>query len=130
MNNQSTTTISQSKKWQSWLVLFLRWLLGGLAGIGISVLIYLDFLTSTNMIPILCGMPFIGQYYLLNYLIYSSTYYGNYTVIFPALIWGVIGALLASGRKKQIIAGRTLLLLYVIGGIGAYFLAALLLVPT
>ena len=39
MNNQNPVD-EKSKQWQSWLILFLRWLLGGLAGIGLSAWIY------------------------------------------------------------------------------------------
>jgi len=129
MNNLNIDSNPQTYKQSNWPVP-LRWLLGGLAGIGISSLIYLDFLTEINIIPVLLKVPFIGQYYILNYLIYSGLNSDKYSIIIPALIWGVIGALFTSGNKKQIDSGWTLLILYVIGGIGSYFLAALLLVIT
>ncbi len=72
----------------------------------------------------------MGQYYILNYLIYSELNSSKYNIIIPALIWGGVGALLASGQKKQLDSGWTHLVLYVIGGIGAYFLTALLFVIT
>jgi hypothetical protein len=130
MNNLNLEPSLQPNKQLNWPVLFLRWLLGALAAIGISSLIYLDFLTGINIIPILLKLPFVGQYYILNYLIYSGLNSSKYSIIIPALIWGVIGALLTSGNKKQIHSGRTLLILYVIGGIGSYFLAVLLFVIT
>jgi hypothetical protein len=129
MGNQNLLSNPQPNKLSNW-PLPLRWLLGGLAGFGISSLLYLNFLTDINIIPVLLKVPFIGQYYVLNYLIYSGLNSDKYSIIIPALIWGVIGALLTSGNKKQIDSGWTLLIFYVIGGIGLYFLAALLLVIT
>src|SRR5687767_13840255 len=90
MDNQNAHSNPQANKLSNW-TLPLRWLLGGLAGIGISSLIYFDFLTSTNIIPVLLKVPFIGQYYILNYLIYSGSNSSKYSIIIPALIWGVIG---------------------------------------
>ena len=129
MDNQNLQNNPQPNKLSNW-TLPLRWLLGGLVGFGTSSLFYLDFSTSTNVIPFLLKIPFVGQYYILNYLIYSELNSSKYNIIIPALIWGVIGALLTSGNRKQIDSGRTLLILYVIAGIGSYFLAALLLVIT
>ena len=129
MDNQNHPSNPQLNKLSTWPVPW-RWLLGGLAGFGISSLLYFDFLTGINIVPILLKVPLVGQYYILNYLIYSVTNIAKFSIIIPALIWGVIGALLTSGNKNQINLGRTLLALYVIGGIGSYFLAALLFVIT
>src|SRR5688500_14043423 len=98
MDNLNLHSNPQPNKLSTW-PLPLRWLLGGLAGFGISSLLYLDFLTSTNIIPFLLKIPFVGQYYILNYLIYSELNSSKYNIIIPALIWGVIGALLTSGNK-------------------------------
>jgi hypothetical protein len=48
---------------------------------------------------------------------------------FPVFIWGLIGALLASGRKEQIKVGAILLVLWVIVGFISFF-RAVMYIPT
>ena len=131
---RSNTDIENYKakpnKYRSNLVLIFRWLIGFFVGFGISALVYIDFLNNIYIIPFPIAVPFIGQYYFFNYLIYSSTSYSNYSITFPAMIWGIIGALLISGKKNQIKIGTIALIVYVVAGIVLYFLSALLLVIT
>lgn len=127
MNRLYTDNPSSVKKL---FTISLRWLIGFLVGFGISALVYIDFLNNIYIIPFPIAIPFIGQYYFFNYLIYSSTSYSNYSIVFPAMIWGIIGVLLASGKKKQIKIGAIALIGNIVVGIVLYFLSALLLVVT
>lgn len=136
MSKQNTSIDPRSKNLRSWLMLVLRWLLGGLAGIGISSWIYFGlksdtftgpFLWLLEMLPIL-SVPFVGHIYLF----YPGTIHfpvNYYFITFPVLIWGLIGALIASGMRNQIIVGTVFLTLYVVVGFFSYFLA-FLRIPT
>jgi len=73
MNNQNTDTNAQSKKWRSWLILFLRWLLGGIAGVWISSWFYFglknhastgSFLWFGELLESVLAIPFVGHIYL------------------------------------------------------------------
>jgi len=116
------TANPRSKQWQSWLVLILRWLLGGLAGIGISAWIYFGLISHTfEMSPVL-SVPFAGHIYLFHLDAISFRHVSDFLITFPALIWGLIGGLLASGRRNQIVAGMTMLIIYVVVGYISFFL--------
>ncbi len=123
MNNQSAGTNSQSTKWRSWLVLFLRWLLGALAGIGISASIYFALKNHTLDISPILSVPFIGQL-----LLFDPSFSAN-DIVSPALIWGLIGTLPAAGGQNQITTGKILLVLYVIVGCISFF-RVLMMIPT
>lgn len=129
MNSLNTATNRHSKNKKNSSILLLRWFLGGLVGFGISAWVFLDFLNGKNITPILCAVPFIGQFYLFAYLYlstllsdYISQTISYYVIIFSATIWGLIGALLASGQKKQIFTGAFLLILYLIVGSLSYMI--------
>lgn len=125
MNNQNTDTNARSKQWQSWPVLFLRWLLGSLAGIGISAWIYFGLISHTfEMSPVLSA-PFAGHIYLFHLDTVSFLHVSDFFTTFPVLIWGLIGALLAWGRRNQIVAGMALLIIYVVVGYISFFLTIL-----
>ena len=87
-------------------------------------------LRSLPFIGLLFGGPLIlfenslfGTKYLIDFLSRSFPNIDhNFLVIsLPSIIWGVIGALLASGRKEQRKTGFILLVLYEI--VGFYALA-------
>ena len=140
MNNQNTVD-EKSKKWPGWLVLFLRYLVGWVIGFGISVWICLGMITNTVTGPLswVLRLPFIsllfgGPLLLFDYSLFGTKYlidslsrsfpnidYDFLVVSLPSIIWGFIGALLASGRKEQIKIGIILLLLYVSIGCIALF---------
>lgn len=127
MNSLNTAANPHLKSQKIRIILLLRWFLGGLVGFGISACIFLDFLNDKNITPLLCAIPFIGQFYLFAYLYLSTLLNGYisqtisyYIIIFSATIWGLIGALLASGQRKQIFTGAILLILYLIVGILSY----------
>jgi len=149
MKNQSTTD-SRSKEWRNWFVLFLRWLLGGLAGFGVSAWICYGYITHTvtgpllwlvDLLPIL-SVPFIGSL-----LLFDPSFFGNndlidslvhtfpnidydfLVVVPPSLIWGVVGALFSSGRRNQVKAGTILLGLIVIVGFISFF-RIVMMIPT
>ncbi len=127
MDNPGTASSPQPKKWPGWLVLFLRWLLGGIAGYLISY--YLFIISASGPLPVI-GFLFLGQVELFNSLLFKALYdnfilfsptsiYGT-SIFLYSMLWGLIGALLASRRRKQIIAGVIFLVLYIIAG-GVYF---------
>ena len=118
MNSSNSNVNRPSKQWDSRIVLFLRWILGALAGFGVSLLIFHEFMNETFL-----AVPFIGQLLLFD----PSFRAGN--LVTSALIWGFIGALLASGRKEQISVGAFLLLIYVIVGCYSFF-RVLMMIPT
>lgn len=130
MNNQNTTENVRSEKWQGWLVLILRGLLGGLAGIGISAWIYFGLKSHTFEMPPILSAPFAGHIYLFKLDTVSFLHVSDFFITFPVLVWGLIGALLASGRRNQIVVGMALLILYVIVGYISFFLFVLINIPT
>src|SRR5919106_1624960 len=124
MDNLNIDSNPQPNKLSKWPVLFLRWFLGGLAGIGISASIYFALITPTfrgpffwllEMLPILSA-PFIGHTYLFYPHTVSFPHINDLFVTFPVLFWGLIGALLASGRKSQTTTGIILLVLFIVVG--------------
>ena len=136
--NSRNIADSQSNQWQSWLVLFLRWLLGGIAGIGISSWFYFGIVTHANtgsflwfgeILSSVVAVPFVGLAYLFYPGLISYPSVSDFFVTFPVLIWGLIGALLASGRKEQIKVGVILLVLWVIIGCISFF-RLLMYIPT
>ena len=116
-------------------MLFSRWLLGALAGIGISASIYFALISHTFTGPFRWVLyispsltfPFAGHIYWFYVDKISFPQISDFFFTVPVLIWGLIGALLASGRKEQIKAGITLLILYVGVGIYAFFRAVLMI---
>ncbi|MDK1081685.1 MAG: hypothetical protein QGD88_09430, partial [Anaerolineae bacterium] len=124
MNKLNPGHDPQPKMWLSWLFLLVRWLFGGIVGyIGSFILILLA-LSNQGLLPIL-GSILVGQFELFNRLIFSiyKFFFNNYpssdlklnlSLIFYATLWGLIGALLLSGKKKQIKIGVVLLVIYLV----------------
>ncbi len=140
MDNLNTTASPHLKDRKGWVVLFLRWFLGGVVGFisGLSLLI-INFVTGP-----LCPVGFIllGQYVLFENLIYTILYdkfisrtlhhmsASLVSLLIYSVFWGAIGALLASGRKKQIIVGTILLILYILLGYWSLMIYGSRLIPT
>jgi hypothetical protein len=138
MNDQSTAINSQAQNQQSWLILFLRWPIGGFAGILISSWFYFGLINHATagsffwfgeILSSVVGVPFVGHVYLFYPYTISFLHITDFFVTFPVLIWGLIGALLASGRKNQITIGKILLVLYIIVGCVSFFGIAIM-IPT
>ena len=125
MNNSTNIMDIKSKNQspkKSGALLF-RWLLGGVVGGGCSLVAIGITLVKG---PILFfGLICLGQYGLYRNIVPSLTKSFTYndivmqyllhvilSLIMYSISWGIIGALLASGRKKQIIVGVVLLILY------------------
>ncbi|MDK1029586.1 MAG: hypothetical protein QGD88_09435 [Anaerolineae bacterium] len=129
LNKLKTGRDPQPKKWKNWLILFSRWLLGSVVGAIIGLALH--FLKVIIYPPIL-GPIIQGQRALFDQLIFSIYYllFNNYlssdlrfylSLIIYATLWGLIGALLLSGKKKQIKIGVVLLVIYLVVG-GVYFI--------
>ncbi|MBI5841967.1 MAG: hypothetical protein HZB19_17920 [Chloroflexi bacterium] len=110
------------KEQSKWLIQLLRWFVGGIAGYISSFSLFLISRDATA-IPPLVGPIMFGQHLLVAhlYLDASPSYYLSevadyYVVILSSLLWAIIGALLASGRRWQFRSGMIFLVLYVIAG--------------
>jgi len=135
MNTHNRATNSQSNKRQSWPVLFLRWLGGAIVGyiIGFFLLI-----VSETANPPLLGAVIAGQEELFENVFFHILYDNsssidliyNVSLLVYSSIWGLIGALLTSGVKRQIKAGVILLISYVIVGGLFYIIWAFRMIPT
>lgn len=108
MHNQNSSADLKSQKWRSRLVLFLRWLLGGVAGIVISGWIYFGlknqtpvgpFLWVLDMLPIL-SVPFIGHLYLFYQGALSYTHINDFFDYISCALLG-INRRVAYIRKKN-----------------------------
>lgn len=121
--------------------IFLRWLLGSIiSGMGSLVAIGITFIK----VPILIfGLIFLGQYEFCRKIVSSITKSFSYediilqyilnsifSLILYSVSWGLIGALLASGRKKQIFGGVVLLILYAIIGYWSLITYGSRIIPT
>ena len=125
MYNQNIDKNSQSKKWQSWLIPSLRWLGGGVIGCVSGLLLLV---ITFALGPTLFGFIFIGQYLIFEqffFFIYWSLYRDAISngldfltsVLAYSIIWGIIGALLGSRRKNQVIIGIVIAIIYVAVGL-------------
>lgn len=111
-----------------------HWLRGGAVGCVSGLLLLL--ITYVTGPVAFIGFIFLGQYLLIQrfvLLVYSSLH-GDYIanplnfyvlsfiviLLIYSTIWGIIGALFASGRKKQVIIAVILIVIYVIGGLLAF----------
>ena len=137
MNNHNTLH-EKSETWPSWLVLFIRWLLGGISGVWISSWFYFGIATHATtgsylwlkeILSPFKAAPFAGLIYLFNLDKRSFLNISDFFITYPALIWGLIGALLASGRSDQVKTGAVLLGLIVIVGFISFF-RMVMMVPT
>jgi hypothetical protein len=135
MNRQNTDIDSQPVKWQTRFVLFLRWLGGGLVGLAVGLLLFV--LSESGEPPVL-GPIIAGQqeffdelmFYLFHgYFGSSDSIYGASILAYSA-IWVAIGALLMSGRRKQIKTGAILFLFYITIGFLWYLYWAFRMIPT
>ncbi len=139
MNNLNTDINPQPSKPSNWLALSLRWLGGGAIGC-ISGLLLLVITFALGPIA-LFGFIFLGQYLIFErfvFFVYSSLYGDaiSYELNFLvslfvySMIWGVIGALFTSGRKKQIVLGAIIITIYVVVGLLAFKLFGSTMFPT
>jgi hypothetical protein len=116
----------------------LRWLGGGAIGCFSGLLL----LGITLVLgPTLLGTIFIGQYFMfLQFLtfIFSSLYSkvlssGSHFLmagLVYAIVWGIIGALLGSGRKKQMMIAIVITIIYVALGLLGLRLYGSIIFPT
>jgi hypothetical protein len=104
------------------LILLLRLLLGGIAGVLISSWFYFGLINHLD-VPSIFSLPFAGHLYLFYTYTVSFPHISDLFFTPPVLLWGLIGALLASGRKTQIKIGTTLLVIYVSVGCISLFQA-------
>ena len=135
MDNQNTATNLQSKKWRRSLIQLLRLLGGAILGYLISFgLLIFD---GTVFLPLL-GMIISGQEELFELVFFYALYdtlrsmgavQGMAEFVYTSL-WALIGALLMSGRRKQIRIGVIFLILYVIFGYLIYNILVVLRLPT
>jgi hypothetical protein len=137
MNNPDTAGTPPPKRQPVGLLLFLRWLLGGIAGYVAGV--FLLILGYTGQPPLL-GPIIVGQVEFFNNLFYWTsldtfiesppiTFFGT-SGFACSLLWGITGSLLASGRKRQMTSGMIFLILYLLLG-GVYFIVwAFRMIPT
>ena len=142
--------IVSSSHQNGWRLLFLRWLLGGLLGFGLSALICYGYLSNdaTGFLSIVSDcLPLIPFIFGSSLLLFDPSFFGSkelidslerlfptmdrifIIVLIPSLIWGLVGALLASGRKNQIKVGLLLFLLYAAIGLIAS-IRVFLAIPT
>lgn len=106
-------------KWRNKLVLIFRWLLGGVVGYKVSL--FLLMISETRYPPVL-GPIISGQRQLFYNLLHSDFKPNDeileISILIYLIIWGLIGALLASGNKIQKRIGAILLVVYILSGIG------------
>jgi len=135
MPNASANQNSTNRSYRFWLLLFLRLLGGGILGYIVSFLLFR--LTVYGYLS-LFGLVIIGQEQLFDlaffYALYdklgSTNLTSNMALFVYASLWAFIGALLMSGRRKQIRLGVIFLILYVIAGFLSYTFFTLLMIPT
>ena len=135
MNNYNNTTNSQSNERQSWLILIFRLLGGSIVGYisGFFLLIL-----SETVHPPLLGPVIAGQEELFDniffYILYENSgsldLIHNVSLLVFLSFWGLIGALILSGRRKLVKIGKILLILYVITGCLSYLIWAFRMIPT
>lgn len=130
MDEQKVIPNPKPDKWQNWLILLSRWLGGGIAGLGIGLFLFI--LNETTYIP-LFGAVIAGQIELLEDLLFillSDLFGASDSIDLIALllfgaIWGIAGALLFSGKKRQIGLGWILLVLFSIIGMVWYVIKSI-----
>lgn len=135
MDNQNTSASLQSNNGPSSLIQWLR-ILGG-AFLGYLISFFLFVLNETGYLP-LFGWVVSGQVELFESVFFHA-FYDNLrsTVLTDGValfvytsLWAFIGALLMSGRRKQIKIGVIFLILYVIGGYSSYMILLMMSIPT
>jgi len=85
VNNLNVDSNPRSKKWLGWLILFLRWSIGGLVGFTSSFFL-LKILLGKATLPPLLGPVFIGQYLLFEYRVFPADYFLQNKFVSPDLI--------------------------------------------
>jgi hypothetical protein len=135
MSDQTVTMNPQPKKRKTRLVLSLRWLGGALMGFLAALLLFV--LAESGQPPVL-GLIIAGQQEFFDELMFnvfdgssgsSDSLYGASILAYSA-IWVVIGALLMSGKRKQIRTGTILFIFYIILGFLWYLYWAFRMIPT
>jgi uncharacterized membrane protein len=119
MENQKINPIKQ----RNWLILILRWLIGGAVAYKVSLFLFI--LSETQYPPVL-GPIISGQqglFYKLtfNFLyshLNSSDLIFEISIFLYQFIWVTTSALIASGEKIQMRIGVILLIIYILLGIG------------
>ncbi len=119
MDHLNANTNNQPKEQIS--LLFLRWIVGGIVGFVCSFFLLI---TAETVYPPILGPIIAGQQELFYELIFyiSFDHFGsvdfiyNLSVFIYSTVWGLIGALIASGRKQQKRIGVILLVIYVVAG--------------
>lgn len=135
MDNQNTAANSQSKKWRKLPIQLLRLL--GSAILGYLISFVLLIINGIVFLPLL-GKIISGHEELFEFVFFYAFYdtirsmgavHGMALFVYTSL-WALIGALLMSGKRKQIRIGVIFLILYVIVGRLAYSILVMLSVPT
>jgi hypothetical protein len=121
MNEPNNKTTPQSQAKLSWFPISLRWLVGGIVGY-----IFGSYLNDHYYdLPYLFPLFIIQQSWLEFYFVYKHTFLNKYLspeaissliTFIHLMLFGLLGALLASGRKKQIKIGKILAVLYIVMG--------------
>lgn len=125
MDNQIETSNPQRNKWRNRLILFLRWAGGWITGLVIGLFLYF---VNEAINPPLIGPILAGQEEFFEDLVFillydhfkSSDPIDLISLLLFSTIWGIAGALLFSGKKRQIRLGVILLILYSIIGMVWY----------
>lgn len=131
-NNPSSPHVNN---WQSRLILFLRYLGGGVVGLIFGLIL---FILSETINPPLLGPIIAGQMELFEIIFFYTLYdqfqsfelLENLSFIMYFSLWGTIGALIASNRKHQVRIGGFLLFLYLIMGCLFYIIWLFITIPT
>lgn len=139
MDNLNIDSNPQPKKQANWLVPSFRWFGGCVIGC-VSGLLLLIIAFVIGPIALL-GFIFLGQYLVFErfvFWVYSSLY-GDvisyelnflFSVVVYSVVWGIIGALFASGKKKYVILGTIMFIIYVALGLLAFKLLGSTMFPT
>lgn len=136
--SKPNTTQPFSTKLRNWLMLLARWFIGGLVGYVGSFILFA--VSSQGFLPLL-SLIFVGQHELFNRIIFaiysflfnnfpSSDLKLNASLLIYSTLWGVIGALLLSGRKRQIKIGLLFLIIYIVVGFLSSVIFSFMLFPT
>ena len=135
MDGHNSNIASQPNKWRSWLFISLRWLGGGIIGLALGLILLI---LSETINPPLLGPIIAGQQEFFDLLLFYTLYdrfksfelIENLSLTIHLAIWGIIGALLASGIKLQIRIGMIFLFLYTIMGCLFYMIWSVISLPT
>lgn len=137
MDGQDANTNPQPSNLSNKSLPVLRWLGGGAIGC-FSGLLLLGITLALGPAPL--GMILIGQFLFfegffdsflsLFRIAISSEVLFLTSVLVYSIVWGIIGALLGSGRKKQVMIGIVIPILYVAVGLFGLWLYGSTMFPT